>query len=292
MEKQESTVSPKLQERLDLIDFRLRFLGDVRRPDLIERFGIAPAVATRDLAGYREIAPGNMVFDDSRKTYVASQDFRPVFTHDPADVLNALTTGIGDCHQHTAIGYVPSESTQRLNTPSLQVIEAISRAIHQQRAVRLVYHTAMGPSEREVVPFALVDSGQQWLVRAYDREAQQFCDLVPTRMADLVLLDGAVLPHERSDQDQQWVRIVPLELVPHPALPTPEMVCLDFAMVGGVLKLEARAAVVGYLLRQWGVDCSEDHALDPARHPLWLVGAPYTLHGVSSAVLAPGFAQC
>lgn len=48
------------RERLAFIEFRLRFLGDVRRPDLYDRFDIAPAVATRDLGLYREIAPDNI----------------------------------------------------------------------------------------------------------------------------------------------------------------------------------------------------------------------------------------
>jgi len=37
-------------ERLTFIELRLWFLGDVRRPDLRDRFDIAPAVASRDLA--------------------------------------------------------------------------------------------------------------------------------------------------------------------------------------------------------------------------------------------------
>lgn len=37
------------RERLAYIDFQLYFFGDIGRPDLIERFGVAPAGATRDL---------------------------------------------------------------------------------------------------------------------------------------------------------------------------------------------------------------------------------------------------
>ncbi|MBT9100246.1 hypothetical protein KFZ76_21335 [Methylovulum psychrotolerans] len=42
------------RERLAYIEFRLYFLGEARRQDLIQRFGIAPAVATRDFAQYRD----------------------------------------------------------------------------------------------------------------------------------------------------------------------------------------------------------------------------------------------
>lgn len=57
------------RERLAYIDFRLYFFGEIGHPDLIERFGVAPAGATRDLALYREIAPHNITFDGSNKIY-------------------------------------------------------------------------------------------------------------------------------------------------------------------------------------------------------------------------------
>ena len=40
------------------------------------RFGIAPAVATRDLTAYRELAPRNIAFDGSRKVYVNGEKFK------------------------------------------------------------------------------------------------------------------------------------------------------------------------------------------------------------------------
>ena len=61
---------PRVQvERLAFIDFRLYFLGELRRADLIGRFRMAPAGATRDIALYREIAPSNLEFDGSPKSY-------------------------------------------------------------------------------------------------------------------------------------------------------------------------------------------------------------------------------
>ena len=41
------------QERLFHIDFKLRFLGAVNRNDLVSRFGIKVAAATRDIALYK-----------------------------------------------------------------------------------------------------------------------------------------------------------------------------------------------------------------------------------------------
>ena len=55
--------------------FRLYFMGEVGRPDLASRFGVAPAGGTRDLALYREIAPQNIVFDGSSKVYRIGKAF-------------------------------------------------------------------------------------------------------------------------------------------------------------------------------------------------------------------------
>ena len=75
------SLSHAQRERLAYIDFRLYFFGEIGRPDLIDRFGVAPAGATRDLALYREIAPQNITFDGSNKIYRIGQAFSPLFDH-------------------------------------------------------------------------------------------------------------------------------------------------------------------------------------------------------------------
>lgn len=277
-------------ERLAFIEFRLWFLGDVRRPDLIDRFDIAPAVATRDLAAYRDFAPENIDFNGSKKVYVPTANFNPIFDHEPNRVLSALSRGFGEGLGKASSGFIPSEFPLRLNQPPLQVIAIVTRAIHQKRAVRLTYYSLnSGISKREIVPFALVDSGLRWHVRTFDRKSQEFRDLVITRMEKPVLLeDSEIQPYEKADQDNQWTRIVSLELVPHPDQPRPEIVARDFGMKNGSLILNVRAAIAGYVLQQWNVDCSSDHRLDPTCYRLWLRDA-LVLYGVTNAVLAPGY---
>lgn len=278
------------RERLAFIEFRLWFLGDVRRPDLIDRFGIAPAVATRDLAAYRELAPENIEFDGRRKVYVPGASFTPLFEHRPDRVLSALSRGFGEGIGETSAGFLPCEFPLRLNQPPLPVLATITRAIHQKRAVRLIYHSLKkGPAKREIVPFALVDSGLRWHARAYDRARHEFRDLVITRMDKPEMLEAEdIPPHEQADKDHQWSRIVNLELVPHPAQPRPEIVASDFGIKDGFLSLQVRAAIAGYVLQQWHVDCSPDHSLDPSFYRLWLRD-PLVLYGVDNAVLAPGY---
>ena len=283
-------LSPAQRERLAFVEFRLWFLGDVRRPDLIDRFGIAPAVATRDLGAYKEIAPGNIDFDGRRKVYVPTASFAPVFEHEPERVLSGLSRGFGEGLGKASQGFLPCAFPLRLNRPPLPVLAVVTRAIHQRRAVSLVYHSLnKGPSKRVVVPCALVDSGLRWHARVFDRSSNEFRDMVITRMENpQELEDSGAEPDELPDQDIQWNRIVPLTLVAHPAQARPGIIARDFGMRDNQLILNVRAAIAGYVLQQWSVDCSPDHSLDPARYRLWLKD-PLVLYGVENAVLAPGY---
>ena len=44
------------RDRLVFLELRLRFVGEFRRQDLVERFGIQAAAATRDIGQYKELA--------------------------------------------------------------------------------------------------------------------------------------------------------------------------------------------------------------------------------------------
>ena len=95
-------------------------------------------------------------------------------------------------------------------------------------------------------------------------------------------------PHELSDQDIQWTRIVELGLVPDPDQPRPEITEMHYKMLDGSLLLKLRAATAGYILRKWSVDCSPDHSLRGHEYRLWLKD-PLAIYDVKNAVLAPGY---
>ena len=282
---------PRVQvERLAFIDFRLYFLGELRRADLIGRFRMAPAGATRDIALYREIAPSNLEFDGSPKSYGPSAVFKPLFDHVPQRVLTALSQGFGESADKTLGALVPCEYPLALSMPSMAVLAPITRAINRGKAVALEYVSVnSGRSKRELVPLALVDTGNRWHVRAFDRKSWEFRDFVLTRMVEPVILESSpILPEETAAHDVQWNRVVDLELVPHPGHPRLEAVCMDYNMPDGVLRVRVRAANVGYMLRRWIVDCSPDHSLTGKEYALWLKD-PLVLYGANNALVAPGY---
>lgn len=71
---------------------RLYFFGEIDRPNLIERFGVDSAGATRDLALYREIAPQNITSDGSNKMYRTGL----IFSHAVRPRTSAWALGLED----------------------------------------------------------------------------------------------------------------------------------------------------------------------------------------------------
>ena len=278
------------RDRLAFIELRVRFLGEVRRQDLFTRFSIQAAAATRDLATYKELMPGNIDYDSKSKVYVRAELFRPLFDFSPARVLTWLTQGYGDNEPTRHRSLIPTEAATEISNPDLETLSVISRAIYRKTAIQITYRAlTSGMTSREIVPFALADNGSRWHVRAYDRRSSEFRDFVLARVADARFVDGPIADAERPDQDIQWNRIVELELVPHPAnMRNPDTIEAEYGMSDGKLVTRVRAALVGYMLRRWNVDCTPDHSLKGGENHLWLKNRQ-ALYGVANLVLAPGY---
>ena len=152
------------------------------------------------------------------------------------------------------------------------------------------YHSfKRGAADREVIPHSLVDSGLRWHTRVFDRKTQEFRDLVISRIeAASPLPNSVIFPHEMAHADVEWNRQIDLVLAVHPGVDRPEIVQRDFGMRSGELHVTVRAAIAGYLLQQWNVDCSLDRRLDPTIHRLCLKEV-HEVMGIKSVEIAPGF---
>lgn len=288
--EQLATLSQAQRDRLAFIEMRLRFFGEIRRQDLVERFDIQSAAATRDLALYKDLASRNIDYDAKAKCYVLGDGFESVFDFPPERVLAWLTQGFGDGEPSALKCAVVSEIPSRLTHPDLDVLASVTRAIHLRHPLRIEYHSiSSGRTTREIAPFALIDTGLRWHVRAFDRKTREFRDFVMTRIKrPVVLMEQSIAEHESADQDIQWTRIVEVEICPHPDQPRPEVTEMDYGMSSGALRLRLRAATAGYVLRKWSVDCSPDHCLRGHEYRLWLRDS-LSLYGVRNAVIAPGY---
>ncbi|MAC47635.1 MAG: WYL domain-containing protein [Oceanospirillum sp.] len=278
------------RERLAFIDFSLCYFGQVNRADLITRFHTGSAAATRDLALYKEYAPKSLELVHQDKSYHRTNDFTPLFPHDPDHVLVNLARGFGD---GLSISTEPSLSCLdaiKLNKPTIEILSVVMRSISQKKAIAIQYVSlSSGHSSRTIVPHSLANNGNRWHIRAYDRKTSSFRDFVITRIQTArVIEDELNSLQEGIAADKQWNRIVDLTLIVHPQAQYPEAIELDYAMANGQLEVECRAALVGYFLNRWGVDCSETHHLDARQYHLALL-EPAAIFGVENANLAPGY---
>lgn len=278
------------RDRLAFIELRTRFFGEIQRQDIISRFGIQVAAATRDLTLYRNLAPGNLEYNAKERVYKQGRDFLPNFEFSAERVLTWLSRGYGDGYPEQERPLVRSASFGPVHSISLFTLSVLTQAIYKKKAVEMSYRSmTSGLSTREFVPFALADNGFRWHVRGFDRKNKGFIDLILTRIMEAHIINGEIDELETSDQDIQWNRIVELELVPHPDnVKYAATVEADYGLTDGVLKLKVRAALVGYLLRRWSVDCSPDHSSRGHEFHLWLRNSP-ALYGVDNLHLAPGY---
>lgn len=282
-------VSQNQRERLAFLELRAFFTGELRRGDIEARFGIKPAAASRDLSLYREVAPDNLDYDQASRCYRPSSSFKPFNEFHSERVLAWFLQGFGDGLDLGLKQAAPCEGPGQLVRPDMEVLGTITRSMCAKKALRVSYLSlSSGPKNREIVPVALADNGLRWHVRSFDRERGRFNDFVLTRIAKAHEIEGDVAETELLTADEQWARMVDMELVAHPGIKQPKAVEADYGLTEGVLKVKARAALAGYVLRRWSVDSSLHHSLDPSSHHLWLRN-PQALYGVESAALAPGF---
>lgn len=278
------------RDRIAHIDFTLLFKGEAVRADLVDRFSIAAAQATKDFTMYRELAPGNIEYDQKLKLHKRGEAFEPLFDYDVVRTLATISQGYGDGFTGKVKPPLACEAPYHLNKPSLSIVAKVTEAIHKGKVLRITYVSlSSGETTREIVPHTLVDNGLRWHVRGFDRKHGEFRDFVLTRIkAAAVLEDSTLSETELESQDRQWNRFVELELVPHPRIEHSEAIELDYGMTGGVMKVEIRAATAGYLLRLWNVDCSSKPKKMGQGEHLFLKNKA-ALYGVENLVIAPGY---
>ncbi|PHS44495.1 MAG: WYL domain-containing protein [Alteromonas sp.] len=284
------------KRRLAFIDFLLLFKGAFSRGDLTNKFEMGMANATRDIALYRELAADNCEFDNPSKLYRQSKLFSPLFEHDARKTLVKLANNISDGFD--AIGDIqfPVEAPSQLNVPDVFIVARLVQAVFNNKSVSVIYTSlSSGSASRELVPHSIVDNGLRWHVRAFDRKSSSFRDFVLTRISKVKLLDDSDnnVPQQHEDklEDHQWQRTMPLQLVSHPNnVQFPTAIDMDYGMIDGVLNLNVRAALAGYLLRRWNVDCTENASLKGGEYQLWLQNRQ-TLFGADNLSIAPGYNQ-
>ena len=259
------------RERLFYIEFLAVFSGQVTRKDLVGRFGISEPAATKDLALYVDLAPGMLDYDLRKKCYVYRGEYsRALFEH---DVYQSLFSLLGERaialdygHAKRIEGWISSSIKRKLTVP---LVSTITRCISQRKTLSAKYMSlSSGNSIRELSPLAIVHDGLRWHVRCFDHNKEDFRDFNLTRFSEAQ--QGSEGSNASLNDDSQWCKKVTLHLVPHPKALHPETIRLDYDIDDLAKCVELRACFVGYFLRQWNIDFSDDASGNPKAQHLFL----------------------
>jgi len=272
--------------RLRYIEFFLRFLGSFTRADLIKKFGIGTAAASRDIAEYKNLMPNNISDSSNSKNYFLSEDWEELFKFKSSEVLAQLT---GNEIQANTKAYISNEVIDIIDEPNIEIVTAITKGILQGSPINCTYFSnSSGESEKILIPHSYMFNGSRWHLRAYDRTKGRFADFVISRFNSAHTIEDLVLPKELQGEDAQWNRQVDLEIIPHPSLKDPNGILNEFNMTEGVLHKRVRASSVGYLLQKLYVDCSKDSINEKHYFRLKLKNR-LALYDVKGLHLAPNF---
>jgi hypothetical protein len=85
-----------VERRLEFIEFRLFWEGLVNRGHLMEAFGVSVNQASIDLNRYLGMAPDNMAYDKSARTYIRGAEFSPLFLKPDAGRYLAQLRSVAD----------------------------------------------------------------------------------------------------------------------------------------------------------------------------------------------------
>jgi len=249
-----------VEQKLQFIEFRLFWEGHVNRGDLIDKFGISQNQASGDLNRYIALAPDNMVYDKSGKSYVRSSSFKPLFLKlDAAQYLSQVRS--------VAEGIVAPEDAWIGNLPTFDATPAPARGIdpgvlrsiviairrHESIEVRYQSMSSSDPEWRWIAPHALAFDGFRWHARSFCEKSLEYRDFVISRISDA--------RHSRPTQmqtvaDLAWDEIVELEVGPHHGLSPNQrrIIELDYGMQNGRVIIPVRKALLYYTLKRLGLD--------------------------------------
>jgi hypothetical protein len=259
-----------LTARLTFIEETVYWTGSVNRSDLINHFDISEQQASGDLTRYQELAPGNLVYDKSGKTYRSGPGFEPRFP--PADSDQTLSrlrlVAEGVSPVHPILGPIPLGLVATPIRPvAAETLRTVIRSIREGCAMTAHYvsFTQTDGRMRRLAPHALAFDGFRWHARARDLETNEFKDYVLGRMSRTALLDS---PGGDPIEDRDWGSWSQLVITPNPALPPAHQKIIerDYGMRDGAASIRVRKALVYYLKQRLGLDLRPGARLPEDQH--------------------------
>lgn len=252
-----------VEQRLEFIEFRLFWEGHVNRSDVMTQFGLSVNQASADLSRYIGLAPHNMDYDRSLRTYVRQPAFSPVFDKLDAGRYLAQLRSIADKILDQDDCWIPGlPEFDSAPTPARGVdsatLRSVVNAIRRFEAIEVQYQSLSNPDPRWrwIAPHAIAFDGFRWHARAFCLTDEAFKDFLLSRILDI---RGSRESGMEVANDHDWQTHVMLQIGPHPALSETQakVIALDYGMQGGKAEIKVRRALLYYALRRLGLDVDQ-----------------------------------
>ena len=288
MESDRSELRWGVEQRLEFIEFRLFWEGQVNRSDLMDQFGVSVNQASTDLNRYIGFAPDNMLYDKSARTYVRGSEFKPQFLEPDASRYLAQLRSVAD-------GLLDREDAWIANLPPYAAaptpvrgvnpatLRSIVGAIRRSEAIEVKYQSLSSPEPRwrSIAPHAIAFDGFRWHTRAFCQTDDCFKDFLLSRMLEV---RGSGESNKSAGDDHDWLSEVTLEVGPHPDLSETQakVIALDYGMRGGKAKIKVRRALLYYALKRLGLDTAPE-ARAPQDQQIVLINRDEIFSGIRAA---------
>lgn len=256
-----------VERRLEFIEFRLFWEGQVNRGDLMDAFSVSVNQASTDLNRYVAMTPHNMLYDKSARTYVRGSQFEPLFLKPDASRYLSQLRSVADGILHRVdawIGQFPpyDAAPTPVRSVNAETLRSVVTAIRRSEAIEVKYQSLSRPQPRWrwIAPHAIGFDGFRWHTRAFCLTDKSFKDFLFSRIIDT---RGTEPSDVGSVADHDWNEQVVLEIGPHPKLSETQqkVIALDYGMRGGKVEIPVRKALLYYALKRLGLD------IDPSARP-------------------------
>lgn len=246
--------------RLEFIEFRLQWDRTINRGELTKFFGVSPQQASADLARYSEVAPGNLEYDRSGKTYRASAAFKSsLIKFDSQTYLDQIAgVATGNLPEQSAlIGWTPPCEVLRLPVRAVApaTLLQVQQSIREGQDIEIQYQSMRRPdsSSRWIAAHALASDGLRWHARAWCYESSAYKDFVLSRIQRVT---GSRPRQGDLSADTAWHTQLEIVIRPRQGLTASQRAATEaeYGMTKGRLVMHCRKAMAFYLLRLLHLD--------------------------------------
>ena len=240
-----------IAQRLAYIDFCLKWYGKLNRSTLMNRFKISVPQASLDIARYCKLAPNNIIYDRSAKSYVRTDTFiecYPESSSAKAFLSELLTSAERTLLFQSLCSRIPTLERGVNDSITAKIVLGIENK--QTVEIRYQSMTRDEPSIRRILPKTLVFTDSRWHVRAFCFKKEKYLDFVLARVLDVSK------PKELRNcipEDKDWETIVTLIIEPAKGLNASQksIIEYDYGMQEHVLKMQCRKAFLFYILKKY-----------------------------------------